>query len=116
MIAHFDHDETEQPEQTTSSSDSQQPDFSSEPAAARETAEQERVPVNKVDSEVDAAPAAKKLQDKTAIEEIPVTQKPAPTSQSGLFEGFYLGLGESLLALLFAGPLVLRVWKKRSQS
>lgn len=114
-IAHADHYETEQPEQTTSSTDGQQPDLSPEPAASLETDEQERLPANKVDSEVDAMPAVKKSKDKTAIEEIPVAQKPASTSQSGLFAGFSLGLGESLLALLIAGPFVLRIWKKRFQ-
>lgn len=115
-VAHADHYETEQPEQPTSASDSQQPDPSSEPVATLEAAEKERIPANKVDSEANAAPAAKKSKDKAAIEEIPAAQKPAPTSQSGLFEGFSLGLGESLLALLIAGPFVLRIWKKRSQS
>ena len=118
-IAHEDHYKTEETEKTTSSVDSEQPDLSAEPATSSEKPTQEVAPTSKTDSfnsETNALPADQQLDNETAVQAISATQEPVSTSRSGLFNGFSIGLGETLLALIVIGPFLLRSWKKRSQA
>ncbi|MGB3293563.1 MAG: hypothetical protein WBB01_11310 [Phormidesmis sp.] len=113
-IAHADHFETEDPSPLPHS---EQPRPLPEPSAT-EAATQKMAPTNKLDSEADALPTARtnRLEDETAIQTVPATQKSVATSRSGLLDGLSIGLGESLLAFIISGPFLLRFWKKRSQS
>jgi len=118
-IAHEDHYKTEEAEKTTSSVDSEQPDLSAEPDNSSEKPAQEVVPASKTNSlssETNALPADQQLDNETAVQAIPTTQEPVNTSRSGLFNGFSIGLGEALLALIVIGPFLLRSWKKRSKA
>ena len=58
------------------------------------------------------------VNDEVSIEETPVTQAAAsaPISKASASEGFSLGLEESVLGLLIAGPFLLISLKKRFQS
>lgn len=118
-IAHEDHYKTEETEETTSSADSEQPNLSSEPATSSERPDQEVAPASKTDSlssEANASPTDQQLNNETAVQAVSATQEPVNTSSSGLFSGFSIGLGETLLALIVIGPFLLRSWKKRSQA
>lgn len=55
-------------------------------------------------------------EDKTIVEEIPVTQASASASKFGLFDGFSVGIGEPLLVLIMAAPFILRRLKRQSKS
>ena len=104
---------------TTSPADSEQPDLSAEPATISEKPAQEVAPTSKTDSlssETNALPADQQLDNEMAVQAISATQEPVSTSRSGLFNGFSIGLGETLLALIVIGPFLLRFWKKRSQA
>lgn len=56
--------------------------------------------------------------DETPIEETPAAQESpaASVSQANAAEGFSMGLGESLLGLIIAGPFLLLSLKKQLQS
>lgn len=56
--------------------------------------------------------------DDTSIQEIPVAQEslPASVSRASVPGGFSIGLGESLLGLIIAGPFLLISLKKQLQS
>lgn len=110
VIAHTNHYGTEPPAQTIPS-DRQPLNLLSEPADTLDTDGQETTPIDKADD----SPNSNQPEDRTVIEEIPAAQEPAPTSKSGLFDGFSIGLGEPLLVLIVVAPFVLRVWKKRSK-
>ena len=118
-IAHEDHYKTEETEKTTSSADNEQPDLSAEPANSSEKPAQEVVPASKTNSlssETNALPADQQLDNETAVQAVSATQEPVNTSKSELFNGFSVGLGEALLALIVTGPFLLRSWKKRSKA
>lgn len=118
-IAHEDHYKTEETEKTAPPADSEQPDLSAEPATRSEKPAQEVAPASKTDSlssETNASPTDQQLNDETAGQSISATQEPVDASRSGLFNGFSIGLGETLLALIVIGPFVLRSWRKRSQA
>lgn len=63
---------------------------------------------DKADSDA-AVPVA---EDETTIREVPASQQPAPISKAGIPDGFSFGLGESLLAIIITGPLLLHALKK----
>lgn len=118
-IAHEDHYKTEETEKVASPADSEQPDLSAEPATSSEKPAQEVAPASKTDSlssETNASPTDQRLNDETAVQAISATQEPVDASRSGLFNGFSVGLGETLLAFIVIGPFVLRSWRKRSQA
>ena len=118
-IAHEDHYKTEEIEKTASPADSEQPGLSSEPATSSEKSAQEVAPASKTDSlssEANASSTDQQLDNETAGQAISATQEAVNTSRSGLFNGFSVGLGETLLALIVIGPFLLRSWKKRSQA
>ncbi|EDX83734.1 hypothetical protein S7335_1431 [Synechococcus sp. PCC 7335] len=110
-IAHSNHYESSQPEQT-SPPNSQQPDLSSKATDLFDTTQQEATSANKIDSDANALSDDNQQKHKPIVEEIPVSQEPASTSKSGLFDGFTIGLGESILAMLIAAPFVLCAWKR----
>lgn len=71
------------------------------------------------DAEGAVTPAADSsiAADETPIEELAVTQEsPVAASQANVAEGFSIGLGESLLGLIIAGPFLLLTLKKQLQS
>lgn len=118
-IAHENHYKIEDTEKTASPVDSEQLDHPSEPATIPEKPTQEVDPTSKTDSlssEANALPTDQQLNDETAGQAISATQEPVNNSRSGLFNGFSVGLGETLLALIVIGPFLLRFWKKRSQA
>ena len=51
-----------------------------------------------------------------AIQEVPAAQTVASTAEAGLFGGFSIGLGETLLALIIAGPFILISMKRKIHS
>ena len=114
-IAHSAHYESEEAEQTTSKTDSEQPDLSTESAAISEEPAKAVTPEVKADStesESNAVPANESLDRETAVREVPVAQEPVNTSRSGLLDSFSIGLGETLLAFIVVGPFLLCFWKK----
>lgn len=71
------------------------------------------------DAEGAVTPAADSsiASDETPIEESAVAQEsPVAVSQANIAEGFSIGLGESLLGLIIAGPFLLMTLKKQLQS
>lgn len=114
-MAHADHYKMEQNEQP--SSDSPQPELSSEPVDTSDLAEQEATPIQQGKSEANGSSTNTENEDKTVAEEISVTQASVSASESGLFNGFAgIGLSESLLALIIATPFVLRTLKRQLKS
>lgn len=114
VAAHADHYKTEQTE-PLSSSDNQQSDLSSESENSLETSDQEAIPTSQIDLETNAL-TSDKQEAQVIGEDIPVTQASISTAKSGLFSGFSVGLGESLLVLIVAMPFILRIWKRRLKS
>ena len=70
------------------------------------------------DSPDQASTDAVVTDNEVSIQETPETQATAsaPVSRASVSEGFSLGIGESLLGLLIAGPFLLISLKKRIQS
>lgn len=88
--------------------------------ANEETEHNEAVaPTPKTDlskSESNPVSEGESLDRETAVQAVPVAQEPVNTSSSGLLNGFSIGVGEPLLALIIVGPFLLRFWKRRSHS
>ena len=56
------------------------------------------------------------IDNSAAIQEASAVQTTASTTEAGLFSGFSIGLGEALLALIIAGPIVLISMKRKIHS
>ncbi|MEM9905291.1 MAG: hypothetical protein AAF921_09745 [Cyanobacteria bacterium P01_D01_bin.44] len=113
--AHTNHDHTKRDDQADPAAAGEQPTSASDASAIEEPA----VSPNKADS--DALPSSDVQMEapaETAIQEVPATQaSPSTAASQALFlDGFSIGLGESLLGLMIAGPLLLRSLRKWLQS
>jgi len=119
-LAHEAHYETESAEPTEDQADGEQSAPQSEPAAAEEVTPA----LDKTDSNTNAEPSGDVInkisedsaEDGTTIQETSATQLSNSTAEASFLEGFSIGLGESLLALIIAGPFVLLSLKRRFHS
>lgn len=95
---------------TDSEATGEQSDLSSEPAPTEETP----LAADKADSEANTTPPEQSSD--AAIQEVPAAQTATATAEAGLFGGFSIGIGETLLALIIAGPFILISMKRKIHS
>lgn len=108
--AHTNHDHTKKAEQTAPAAASEQP-----PSVSESAIEEPAVNHDKADS--DAVPSSNMPMEtpgEIVIQEVPATQTSpsSAASQAAFLGGFSVGLGEAMLGLVIAGPLLLRSLRK----
>ena len=112
VSAHENHYGVDHTEQTDSEATGEHSDSSSEsavtdggtPSTADETGSEANI----------ASP--EQSNNTAAIQEVPAAQTAASTAEAGLFNGFSIGLGETLFALIIAGPFLLISTKRKMRS
>ena len=111
VSAHENHYGVDHTEQTDSEAAGEQSDLSSESAVTEGTP----LTADEAGSEANIA-SPEQSNDTAAIQEVPAAQTAASTAEAGLFNGFSIGLGETLLALIIAGPFLLISTKRKMRS
>ena len=112
-LAHSDHYESEPAEPVDAPAAIEQPGSSPKPAAAIEGNPKNMMDGSEADIVSPDNSLDKEIEKDTTLQEIPTGQTAASSSEAGLLDGFSVGLGESLLALIIAGPFLLISMKRR---
>ena len=115
-LAHSDHYESESAEPVDAPVAIEQPSPSPKPAAAIEGNSTNMTDGSEADIVSPDNSLDKKIEKDTTLQEISAGQTAASSSEAGLLDGFSIGLGESLLALIVASPFLLISMKQRSHS
>lgn len=110
--AHENHYGEDHTKQTDSEATGEHSDSSSEASATEETPSA----ADEAGSKANTTPPEQSSNAAAAIQEVPAAQTAASTSEAGLFGGFSIGIGETLFALIIAGPFLLISMKRKKHS
>lgn len=111
-LAHAAHGEAKQSKETETTAEKEHQTPSTKSAGIKQASPS----LDKSDAEANVMPSSQSSANETAIQETPASQETSSVSRAELFDGFSIGLGESLLGLVIVGPFLLFSLRKRLQS